>query len=317
MAYASRAGRARVSAKKPQAFAVCQRCGIWHNRVELNFQFDWRGSALQNLYILVCRRCLDTPQEQLRAITLPADPTPIFYPSVENFADDESDYRSISEPTVLDPVTGIPIPGTTLRVTEDCQNRTVDPFGLPVGFNQNAVMPQFLLQKYGVPLNVLSVISNGSATVQVTCSSVHNLQSVGPNSEVSIQGLADNNADGFYSVTVLTATVFTYMTYGAIAANSLLTPTSLIITAFVGLPYGYDQIPKIIGPPLFAQPVAVCFLETEDGTGLFLLEDGSGFIQLETCNQIPTADFLFELESGLGTILLESGNGSLELEAGP
>ena len=101
------------------------RCGIWYNRVDLKFQFDWRGTALQNLYILVCSECYDEPQEQLRAIVLPADPVPIFYPSVEDFAGDETNYRAVSYQTVIDPITGIPRPSTTLRVTEDCQNRTM------------------------------------------------------------------------------------------------------------------------------------------------------------------------------------------------
>src|SRR5277367_5460508 len=186
------------------------RCGIWYNRVDLIFQYQWRGAQLQNTYILVCRECLDIPTEQLRAITLPADPVPIFYPSVENFADAETDYRTISEPTVYDPVTGIPIPGTTLRVTEDCQNRTLDPFGLPVGFDQNAVMPyNGAVQKaFGVPLQLLSVTSDGSATVTVTCSAVHGLQN---NSQVSVEGLSYGPANGFYSVTVITATAFSYM----------------------------------------------------------------------------------------------------------
>jgi hypothetical protein len=313
MAYASISGRARVSSKKPQAFAVCQRCGTWYNRVDLNFQFDWRGSQLQNLYILVCKRCMDTPQEQLRAIVLPADPVPIFYPSVEAFGDDESDYRAISLPLVTDPLTGIPIPSSTLRVTEDCQNRTLLPFGIPVGFDQNAVMPYngAVQEAFGVPLNILSVVSNGTATVQVTCGSVHGLQN---NSQISAQGLANSAADGFYSVDVLTATAFTYMCYGSIPSASLYTPQSRIVTALIGLPLGYAVIPKITGPTLFTPPMQVCFLETEDGTGLFLLEDGSGFIQLETCNQIPVAVNLLELESGLGTILLESGNGSIQLE---
>jgi hypothetical protein len=313
MAYASQAGRARASAKKPQAFAVCQRCGIWYNRVDLEFQYEWRGSVLQNLYILVCNRCLDVPQEQLRAITLPADPTPIFYPSVENFVDDETDYRAISQPTVYDPVTGIPIPSSNLRITEDCQNRTLYPFGLPVGFNQNAIMPyNGAVQKvFGVPLQLVSVIADGSATVQVTCSAVHNLQN---NSQISAEGLAFGYANGFYSVTVSTATAFTYMTYGSVPAQSLLTPTTRIVTTLIGLPYGYEQIPKLYGPEL--NPV-FCFLETEQGDGMFLLESGFGFIQLETCHQAPPQTFLFELEVGTGTILLEAGSGSLELEAGP
>ena len=45
---------------------------------------------MTNLRFLVCRRCLDVPNQQLRAIILPADPVPINNPRIEPFAEDES-----------------------------------------------------------------------------------------------------------------------------------------------------------------------------------------------------------------------------------
>jgi hypothetical protein len=332
MAYASISGRARTSAKKPAAFAVCQKCGTWYNRVNLRFQHDWRGSVIQNLFMLVCNRCYDTPQEQLRAITLPADPVPIFYPSVEDFTLADGNFRAASIPSAVHPITGLPVQSDLLRVTEDCENRTPFPLGRPVGLDANAVMPyNGALQRHlGVPLNILSVTGDGSATVTVTCSSVHGLQNfesisgtdpspveIGP-SQVAVQGLNYAPACGFYSVNVTTATAFTYMTYGLNPAQSLLTPTTRIITALVGLPRGYKRIPKIFGPTLFAEvEAAVCFLETEDGSGVFLLEDGSGFISLEQCMQPPLGDFFFTLEDSSGDILLENGTDFLEQEQGP
>jgi hypothetical protein len=239
MAYASRSGRARTSAKKPEAFAVCDRCGIWHNRVSLQWQSDWRGTSLQNLWILVCRRCLDTPQEQLRAIQLPADPVPVWQPRIEDFAGDETDYRS-TVPGTVDPITNIPIPSTTLRVTEDCQNRITQPIGIPEGLDQDAVMPYNggVQKAFGVPLALLSVIANGTATIAVTCSAPHGLVTDG---QISAEGLTA--ANGFYSVVVVSATAFTYMTPQNVPAGSLLTPTSRIVTALVGLPYGSTTIP--------------------------------------------------------------------------
>lgn len=236
MAYASRSGRAQTSVKNPRAFAVCQRCGIWYNRDRLTFQFDWRGAQLQNLFILVCHQCLDVPQEQLRAITLPADPMPIFYPSVEDFTGDETNYRSLAGSTT-DPTTGLPVPNPTLRVTEDCQNRTINPFGIPSGETQDAVMPYGVNNtQFGAALPILSVTSDGTATVTVTCSAVHNLKT---NDQVSVEGVNFPYAGGMYSVTVTTATAFTYMTYGANPSGSLLTPTTRIVTCLIGLPRGY------------------------------------------------------------------------------
>ena len=90
MGYASKAGRARVSSTRPQAQAVCDRDGLWYNRVDLRWQYDWAGTSLINKRILVCKRCLDRPQQQLRAIIIPADPVPIQNPRTEPFVDDEA-----------------------------------------------------------------------------------------------------------------------------------------------------------------------------------------------------------------------------------
>jgi hypothetical protein len=329
MGYASQSGRARTSLKRPQAHAICDRCGARYNHADLKWQMEWRGATLQNIRVLVCDHCYDTPQENVRSIVLPADPTPIINARVQDFDLAENDYRSLSRPTVLHPIVGIPIPDNTLRVTEDCQNRTVRPFGIPSGMSQPAVMP-FNAANHahlGVPLQVLSVTANGTATVQVTCSAPHNLVPLPVNTvegstlmdpQVSIEGLANTAACGFYSVTLLGATAFTYMTYGNIPAGALLTPGTRIITALVSLPRGYIRIPKLFGPSAFTGlPTQVCFLETEDGTGMFLLEDGSGVIQLESCMQPPTASFFFELENSLGQILLENGVDFLEQEFGP
>ncbi len=74
-------GRARVNARSPVAFAICDRCGFRYNHDELVWQYEWAGNALQNQRILVCTRtCNDLPNEQLRVFVLPADPVPIINP---------------------------------------------------------------------------------------------------------------------------------------------------------------------------------------------------------------------------------------------
>ena len=82
MGYASRSGRARTDARNPRAFAICDRCALWYNHYQLSWQYDWAGASLINKRILVCNTCYDTPQEQLRAIIVPADPVPIVNPRV-------------------------------------------------------------------------------------------------------------------------------------------------------------------------------------------------------------------------------------------
>ena len=72
--------RYSVSSRAPRARACCDRCYREYNHDQLKYQFQWQGTKLQNLKILVCRECLDVPQEQLRTIIIPADPIPIMDP---------------------------------------------------------------------------------------------------------------------------------------------------------------------------------------------------------------------------------------------
>lgn len=105
---------------------------MWYNRVDLRDQYDWRGAALQNLYILVCRPCYDRPQEQWRAIALPADPVPIVRPSPEFFLSDEQSVR-YTQGNTTDFTTGIPIPGGAERITQDDATRVTQQTGEPPG----------------------------------------------------------------------------------------------------------------------------------------------------------------------------------------
>src|SRR5690349_1475255 len=72
---------ASVSADTPRALGTCDRCGFVYQRDRLAWQLDWRGPRMQNLRILVCPTCLDTPQQNgQRVIILPPDPVPIMNP---------------------------------------------------------------------------------------------------------------------------------------------------------------------------------------------------------------------------------------------
>lgn len=221
------------------------RCGIWYNRVDLNFQYDWRGTSLQNLYILVCDHCLDVPQEQLRAIQLPADPVPVYFPSVENFESAEANFRTLV-PNRIDPVTGLPIANPVGRNTEDFQCRITQPTGRPDGLEQNAVMPYngSVQKAFGVILSPLSIIANGTDQISVTFSQPHGLTT---NDQISVEGLSNKRATGMYSVIVSTPMAFVYHTYSAIPSGPLLTGTTRMITCLVGLPLGSVRIPQV-GP---------------------------------------------------------------------
>ena len=85
MGLSSKSGRARTSVTNPDAFAVCDRCGCWENHSKLNWQYQWAGNDTVNLRLLVCSRCYDRPQEQLRSLVLPPDPIPTRDPRLEPF----------------------------------------------------------------------------------------------------------------------------------------------------------------------------------------------------------------------------------------
>ena len=174
---------------------------------------------------------------------VPADPTPIVNARLQDFVAAETNYQTITAPPPLDPTTGIPIPGTTTLSTENGLDLNTQPIGPPPGLDQGAVMPLQNKTAYAKKLPVLSVQANGTTVITVTCSAAHNLSN---NSQVSVMGLSNKTANGFFSVTVTTATAFTYQIspLAPIAAGSLLTSTTNIITANVGLPYNYTQIPQ-------------------------------------------------------------------------
>ncbi len=85
-----RHGRAEVNADSPRAFATCARCGLLYNLERLVWQFDWRGTQLQNLNTLVCTvTCLDKPQRQLGTVILPPDPVGLLNARPEPYPSDE------------------------------------------------------------------------------------------------------------------------------------------------------------------------------------------------------------------------------------
>jgi len=242
MSYASQSGRAKTSSSNPQAHAICDRCGFRYNHTNLQWQYDWRGAALQNVRILVCNSCMDVAQEQQRAIAVPADPVPIMQARTQDFETAETDYQTTTAPPIIDPATGIPIfVGDTILTEVGGQNLLTQQTGVPTGLDQNAIMPLLNNEHFDVRLNPLSVSAIGTDQISVTFSSAHGLAT---NDQISVQGLSNKAACGFYSITVTTATAFTYQTNIAIPAESLLTPMTNMVTASVGIPYGFEQIPQ-------------------------------------------------------------------------
>jgi hypothetical protein len=126
-------GRAKVSSKNPQAFAICDDCGFLYNHSKLVWQREWAGNTLVNKKQLVCPRCNDTPNQQLRSIILPADPMPVLNPRVQNYVAAETDTRQTSGLNFIDPTTGIPVQAGATRITENDDQRVTQTTGEPPG----------------------------------------------------------------------------------------------------------------------------------------------------------------------------------------
>lgn len=78
-------GRARVNPLHPEAFGICDRCGLLYNLVNLNYQFAWRGPRFVNIRLRVCPSCMDRAAEFLKPIIYPPDPVPVSDPRPQNF----------------------------------------------------------------------------------------------------------------------------------------------------------------------------------------------------------------------------------------
>jgi hypothetical protein len=118
MAYRWKPRYAEVDADNPQAWATCDRCGFVWNLYRLTWQYDYRGtSQLQNIRILVCPPCYDTPNPQMAPVILPVDPPPIFNARPEPYTVDEASWLVTQDGDILDTqdgerlITSIPNPG--------------------------------------------------------------------------------------------------------------------------------------------------------------------------------------------------------------
>jgi hypothetical protein len=239
MGYASRSGRAKTDARNPRAFAICDRCALWYNHVDLKWQYDWAGASLINKRILVCDTCYDTPQEQLRAIIVPADPVPIVNPRVEPYAWDEIDRRQVSGYNTTNSQTGIPVQQGDTRVTTvdgnvPDQTRVTQQTGeAPGGTNQKpGTDPDAVTYR-----NIITVADNGAGLIRITVTVTSGFIT---NQRVIIGDVNGVPANGRWVITVVNATQFdlqdsvysgTYTTGGYVINDP-------------SLPYGFDEVPK-------------------------------------------------------------------------
>lgn len=240
MAYASRSGRARTSARDPRAFAVCDRCAIWYNHHQLKWQYDWAGASLINKRILVCDTCYDEPQNQLRAIVLPADPMPIINPRTEPYAYDEENRRQVSGYNTVNQPTGIPVPLGDTRVTTLGGDATDSPrvtqeTGAAPGSNNTrpGTDPNAVTYR-----NVINVANNGIGAIRLTLNTTNGMITGQKVTVGEVGGVTSANGDwyitviNFSQIDLQNSTFLGSYTSGGYVINN------------PALPYGFVEIPK-------------------------------------------------------------------------
>lgn len=105
-------GHARVSPASPRAAAICDYCGFLFNLNDLRWAYQWAGPRLQNLRYLVCQKCWDVPQPQLKPRILPPDPVPVLNARPADFLYADYDYRATEDGSI--------------RITQDDDRRIVE-----------------------------------------------------------------------------------------------------------------------------------------------------------------------------------------------
>jgi len=163
MSYRWKPKYAEVDPDNPQMWGTCDRCGRVHNTVNLTWQYDYRGTQLENLRILVCPKCYDKPQPQLAPYILPPDPPPIFNARPETYEINETNYFVTEDGSILTAEPDTPLIPSNPN-PEDSPN--VSLLAASLSYPGGSVASIFLDLFDGDPLNggvsVLSIIT-GSA----------------------------------------------------------------------------------------------------------------------------------------------------------
>jgi hypothetical protein len=192
-----------------------------------------------NKRILVCDTCYDEPQEQLRAIVLPADPMPIINPRVEPYAWDEIDRRQVSGYNATSPSTGIPVQQGDTRVTTLNNTATEDTRVT----QQTGEAPYGTNQLPGTDPNAVSYrpilgVGNVSGTIRLTVSDTSGFIT---NQRVIVREVEGATAaNGTWVITVVNQTKIDLQDS---TFSGVYTSGGYIINN-PSLPYGFDEIPR-------------------------------------------------------------------------
>jgi hypothetical protein len=213
---------------------------MWYNHHRLQWQYDWAGASLINKRILVCNTCYDQPQNQLRAIVVPADPNPIINPRTEPYAYDSSNTRQVSGYNTTNAATGIPVQGGDIRVTSSGGVQTSDPRVTQmtgegsVGTNQlPGTDPNAVTYR-----TITNAANNGSGLIRLTVATTNGLIT---NQQVTVREVEGaTSANGNWTITVVNTTQIDLQSS---SFSGSYTSGGYVINN-PSLPYDFTEIPR-------------------------------------------------------------------------
>lgn len=134
----ARSGRGRISIRRPRGLGESDRSGFWYNHRSLVRQFQWAGNSLIDTGLLVGPDEVDVPQQQFRALILPADPMPLVNPR--------------PSPNITGvPIVGQPIPTSPMQLGFTVYILNASEAGLYIQAQGNNLAP-YEVDEFGRPI---------------------------------------------------------------------------------------------------------------------------------------------------------------------
>lgn len=93
-------GHARLD-QSASNWQPCQMCGFIYSHADLQWQYEWAGTRLQNTGWQVCEKCLDVPSVSLRTVIPGPDPIPIPNVVANNFSWYNTNYIATENGNIL------------------------------------------------------------------------------------------------------------------------------------------------------------------------------------------------------------------------
>lgn len=162
MGFGNIAGKCVTDPNKPRAQGVCDDCGEWFQLSTLRKQMQYMGTSPRWTGYLVCSRCLDVPQPQLKPQRLPPDPVPVPNPRTEVFS--TIDYpQGFTEYTMW--AQGQPLP-YGVELMDGNGEPILDNYGQPIFLYIGSDGPALLSQLYAMTdIPVPGTIQNFNGTI--------------------------------------------------------------------------------------------------------------------------------------------------------